>query len=104
MRDCNLTLLSERFRLDRINSTLFLSYANSSRSGILSCGVSQEQLRLTGFGVKSLDLGCVLTLAGVTFVPAPRIGVQQVVTSFLGSFSFSDDIEALRDDLFSDLT
>ena len=86
MRDCDLTFLSERFRLDRINSTSFLYYANSSQSGMLSCGVSQEQLRLTGFGVRSFDPGCVLTVAGVTFVSAvaPRVGMQQVVTSFFG--------------------
>ena len=98
MRDCDLTFLSERFRLDWINSTSFLYCASSSQSGILSCDVSQEQLGLTGFGVKSLDPGCVLTVAGVTFVSAvaPRVGVQQVVTSFSGNFSFSDEIEALN--------
>ena len=32
MRDCDLTFLSERFWLDCINSTVFLYYANSSRS------------------------------------------------------------------------
>ena len=98
MRDFNLTFLSKRFRLDRINSTSFLYYVNSSRSGILSCGVSQEQLRLTGFGVKSLDPGCVLTVAGVTFVSAvaTRVGVQQEVTLFSGNFLFSYDIEALN--------
>ena len=97
MRDCDLTFLSERFRLDRINSTSFLFYANSSQSGILSCGVSQEQLRLTGFGVRSLNPGCVLMVAGVTLFSAvaPRVGVQQVVTLFSWNFSFSDDIEAL---------
>ena len=59
---------------------------------------SQDQLRLTGFLIKSLDPGCVLMVAGVTFVSAvaPRVGVQLVVTSFLGNFSFSDDIEALN--------
>ena len=68
------------------------------RSGILSCGISQEQLRLSGFGVKSLDPGCVLAMAGVTFVSAvaPRVGVQQVVTSFSWNFSVSNDIEALN--------
>ena len=98
MRDCDLTFLSERFRLDWINSTSFLFYANPSRSGILSCGVSQEQLRLSGFGVNSLDPGCVLTVAGITFISAvaPRVRVQQVVTLFSGNFSFSNDIEALN--------
>ena len=98
MSDCDSTFLSERFRLDQINSTYFLYYANSSHSGLLSCGVSQEQLRLTDFGVRSLDPGCVLTVAGVTFVSAvaPRVGVQQVVTSFSGNCLFSDDIEALN--------
>ena len=98
MRDCELTFLSERFRLDRINSTLFLFFANSSRSRILLCGETQVQLRLSGIGVKSLDPGCVLTVAGVTFVStvAPRVEVQQVVTSFSGNFSFSDDIESLN--------
>ena len=87
------------------DSTSFLFYANSSRSGILSCGVSQELLRLTGFGVKSLDPGCVLTVAGVTFVSAvaPRVGVQQVVTLFSGNFSFSNDIEALKRSLYKAL-
>ena len=98
MRDCELTFLSERFSLDRINSTSFLFFANSSRYGILSYGESQEQLRLSGFGVKSLDPGCVLTVAGVTLVSAvaPRVGVQHVVTWFSGNFSFSVDIEALN--------
>ena len=37
-------------------------------------------------------------VAGVTFVSAvaPRVGGQQVVTSFLWNFSFSDGIEALN--------
>ena len=93
MRDCELTFLSERFRLDRINSTSFLFFMNSSWSGILSCGESQEQLRLSG-----LDQGCVLTVAGVTFVfaVAPRVRVHQVVTLFSGNFSFSDDIESMN--------
>ena len=53
---------------------------------------------MAGFGVKPLDPGCVLTVARVTFVSpvAPRVEVQQVVTSFLGSFSFFNEIGTLN--------
>ena len=70
MRDCELTFLNERFCLDRVNSTSFLFYANSSRSGILTCGEMQEQIRLSGFGVKSLTPGCILTFVSVV---APKV-------------------------------
>ena len=56
----------------------------------------QEQVQLSGFGEKYLSPECVLTVAGLIFVSAARIGVQQVVSSFWGNFLFSNDIGALN--------
>ena len=67
MRDWELTFLSVRFHLEHVNSTLFLFHANSSKSGILSSSESQEQLRLSGFGVKSLKPGYVFLMAESPF-------------------------------------
>ena len=41
LAQCSLSFLSDGFRLERVNSTGFVSFSNESVSGIVTCGDKQ---------------------------------------------------------------
>ena len=100
-KECELTFLRQRFHLERLNATLFVSFTNGSLTGVSTCQGRQSQLSFSGLQHFSLEPGCVLNVAGVTFVAAfnPGVSVQQVVSFFPANFSLFDNDSALLSDL-----
>ncbi len=105
-RTCNLAFLSERFRLERVNSTSFVSFTNKTVSGVVTCGKDQSQIVFSGYELKTLSPGCVVSLKGVTFVSAysPKIEVQQVVSEFIMNTTFSGSISSINKSLTAALS
>ena len=101
MSQCSLAFLTSRFRLERVNSTSFVSFTNQSVSGIVTCGDKQSQFQFSGFQMETIKPGCVLTMKGVTFVSAfdPNIEEKQDVSVFKGNVSFSAGMSALNSSL-----
>ena len=99
MATCSLSFLSSRFRLERVNSTSFVSFTNQSVSGIVTCGDKQSQFQFSGFQMETIAPGCVLTVKGVTLVSAndPVIEEKQVISVFKGNVSFSVGLQFLLD-------
>ena len=98
-KECELTFLRQRFHLERLNATLFVS--NGSLTGVSTCRGQQSQLSFSGLQHFSLEPGCVLNVAGVTFVAAFNQGVivQQVVSFFTANFSLFDNDSVLLSDI-----
>ena len=101
MSQCSLAFLSSRFRLERVNSTLFVLFTNQSESGIVTCGDKQSQFQFSGFQMETIEPGCVLTVKGVTFISAfdPNIEEKQVVSIFKGNVSCAANRSALNSSL-----
>ena len=106
MATCSLSFLSSHFRLERENSTSFVSFSNQSVSGIVTCGDKQSHFQFSGFEMETVTPGCVLTVKGVTFVSTndPGIEEKQVVSVFKGNVSFSADMSALNSSLTAALS
>ena len=98
MSQCSLAFLSDRFRLERVNSTSFVSFTNQSVSGIVTCGDKQSQFLFNGFQLVLIEPGCVLSVRGVTFVSAfdPKIEEKQAVSVLRGNDSFAANMTALN--------
>ena len=77
MAMCSLSFLSSHFRLERVNSTSFVSFTNQSVSGIVTCGDKLSQFQFSGFQMETITPGCVLTVKGVTFVSANDPGIEE---------------------------
>ena len=60
MSQCSLAFFSDRFRLERVNSTSFVSSTNQSVSGIVTCRDKQSQIQFSGFQMKTIKPGRVL--------------------------------------------
>ena len=100
-KECELTFLRQRFHLERLNATSFVSFTNGSLTGVSTCQGQQSQLSFSGQQHFSLEPGCVLNVAGVTFVAAfnPGLSVQQVVSFIPTNFSLFDNDSALLSDI-----
>ena len=85
----------------RLNATSLVSFTNGSLTGVSTCRGQQSQLSFSGLQHFSLEPGCVLNVAGVTFVAAfnPGVSVQQVVSFFPANFSLFDNDSALLSDI-----
>ena len=62
MSQCSLVFLNNSFRLERVNSTTFVSFTNQSVYGIVSCRDKQSQFQFSGFQMETIKPGCVLTV------------------------------------------
>ena len=67
---CQLTFIKSDFVLERLNATGFLSFANVSVTGSLTCEENREQVHFSGYKVMDIEPGCVLFARGITFVSA----------------------------------
>ena len=67
---CELIFLRQRFHLERLNATLFVSFTNSSITGVSTCHERQGQVTFLGLQHFTVEPGCVLSVAGITFVSA----------------------------------
>ena len=101
MSQCSLAFLSDRFRLERVNSTSFVSFTNQSVYGTVTCGDKQSQFQFSGFQMETFLPGCVLSVKGVTFVSAfdPNIVEKQVVLIFKGNVFFAANMSAMNSSL-----
>ena len=60
MSQSSLAFSSDRFRLERVNLTSFVSFTNQSVSGTVTCGDNQSQYQFSGFEMETKKPGCVL--------------------------------------------
>ena len=56
--------------LERLNATGFLSFANVSGTGSLTCEESRKQVHFSGYKLMDIAPGCLLYARGITFVSA----------------------------------
>ena len=103
---CDLIFLRQRFHLERLNATSFVSFTNSSVTGVSTCQGRQTQVGFLGLQHFSFDPGCVLSVAGVTFVSASNrsVIVQYVVSLFPANFSLFDNETSLVSDILTALS
>ena len=69
-KTCQLTFIKSHFVLERLNATGFLSFANVSVTGSLTCEENRKQVHFSGYKVMDIEPGCVLFARGLTFVSA----------------------------------
>ena len=69
-KTCQLTFIKSDFVLERLNATGFLSFANVSVTGSLTCEENRKQVHFRGYRVMDIAPGCVLYARGITFVSA----------------------------------
>ena len=69
-KTCQLTFIKSDFVLERLNATGFLSFANVSVTGSLTCEENRKQVHFSGYRVKDIEPGCMLYAQGITFVSA----------------------------------
>ena len=81
---CQLTFIKSDFVLERLNATSFLSYANISVTGSLTCDETRKQIHFQGYSVMNIAPGCVLFARGITFVSAfdPVLHFPTITTRF----------------------
>ena len=65
-----LSFIKSDFVLERLNATGFLSFANVSVTGSLTCEENRKQVHFCGFKVMDIEPACVLFAWGITFVSA----------------------------------
>lgn len=106
MSQSSLSFLSERFRLEMVNSTTFVSFTNESVSGIVTCKDKQPQFVFSGYQWETLDPGCVSSERGVTIPSAfdPKIEEKQVLSVFKGNVSLAANMTAMNSSLTETLT